>query len=223
MLGGISARRRGLILVFIATICMVELGFRVLRQTHRSSRHMDDAVRTRLFRRHVHARSGDRRMAARRSGSLFRAWPFGATADRDFGDRDQRLRRRPQGDHRRRRHGHLRHAAICRGGPSPSWIGGDNGMTRRTLIAAGVAFAGVLVMVASAVGTGRLTGQIICSVGMAVGFRPDDGFAAPPSRHVDDLDQCDRRSFGGQRQLPPLASPRPDAIRSPDDPRYIRP
>ena len=47
-------------------------------------------------------------------------------------------------------------------------IGGER-TTRRTLIAAGVAFAGVLVMVASAVGTGRLTGQIIAFV-MTVGF-----------------------------------------------------
>jgi drug/metabolite transporter (DMT)-like permease len=39
-------------------------------------------------------------------------------------------------------------------------VGGER-TTRRTLIAAGVAFAGILIMVASAVGTGRLVGQII--------------------------------------------------------------
>lgn len=39
-------------------------------------------------------------------------------------------------------------------------VGGEK-TTRRTLIAAGVAFAGVIVMVASAVGTGRLPGQIV--------------------------------------------------------------
>jgi drug/metabolite transporter (DMT)-like permease len=39
-------------------------------------------------------------------------------------------------------------------------VGGER-TTRRTLIAAGVAFAGVAVMVASAMGTGRLIGQIV--------------------------------------------------------------
>ena len=47
-------------------------------------------------------------------------------------------------------------------------IGGER-TTRRTLVAASVAFAGVLVMVASAVGTGRLIGQIVSFV-MTFGF-----------------------------------------------------
>jgi len=47
-------------------------------------------------------------------------------------------------------------------------IGGEP-TTRRTLIAAGVAFAGVIVMVASAVGTGRILGQAI-AFAMTVAF-----------------------------------------------------
>ena len=47
-------------------------------------------------------------------------------------------------------------------------VGGER-TTRRTLIAAGIGFAGVLTMVASAVGTGRLIGEIF-SFGMTVGF-----------------------------------------------------
>jgi drug/metabolite transporter (DMT)-like permease len=42
-------------------------------------------------------------------------------------------------------------------------VGGERA-SRRTLIAAGIAFAGILVIVASAVGTGRLIGQLISFV-----------------------------------------------------------